>query len=138
VSKATIVDSLVFGILVRFWVYGRDSDQRQSVYDIEDPALFVAALCTKWWLHGLAGSLEVPQRVFSSPPAHSFSVYPSLLLTSSTVALSPVFLPMLSLILTACRPLAEAILMTMLSGTDLLPVDVSTKSSIKISRASHL
>jgi hypothetical protein len=45
------------------------------------------------------------------------------------VALSPVFLPMLSLIFTAGRPDADAILITMLRGIDLLPVDSCTKSS---------
>lgn len=81
-------------------------------------------------LHRVAGWPALPHRVFSSPPSHAFSVYPRRRFTSSTVALSPVFLPMLSLILTAWRPDADAILMTIFSGTDFLPVDFSTKSSV--------
>jgi len=56
-------------------------------------------------------------------------MYPSLFFTSCTIFLSPVFLPMLSLSLTAGRPLAVAILMTMLSGLDFLPSDLFVKSS---------
>ena len=61
---------------------------------------------------------SVSQRFLSSPSAHCFSTYPSFSLTWWTVSESPVFLPMLSLILIAGLPDAEESLMTMFSGVD--------------------
>lgn len=93
-----------------------------------------------------------PQRAVSSPSDHSRSTYPSSCFTFCTVSLSPVFLPALSLvgstrvsnvtgsqshlrgthlILMAGRPAAELSLMTMLSGTDFVPVLRCVKSLVR-------
>lgn len=61
-------------------------------------------------------------------------MYRSIFLTFWTIDFSPVFLPMLSLSLTAGFPLALAILMTMLSGLDFWPSDFRAKSSIFFTR----
>ena len=57
-----------------------------------------ARLCLFGNLHRFTSSSSRPHLADSSPSSHSFSTYPSSRLTFSTVALSPVFFPMLSLI----------------------------------------
>ena len=57
-------------------------------------------------------------------------MYPRDALTLYTVSESPVFLPALSLILMAGRPLAEDNLITMFKGSDFFSLDMCVKSSV--------
>ena len=81
-----------------------------------------------------------PHLAASSPLlSHRCSTYPSVSLTLCTVASSPVFLPILSLILMAARPLAEESLMTMFKGCDFCwSLDARVKSSIFLAIAMAL
>lgn len=109
---------------------------------------WMAGLCLFGHLYRFTSSSSRPHLADSSPSSHSFSTYPSSLLTFSTVALSPVFFPILSLhrvslvsrcpqpssthlILIAGFPPAELSLMTMFNGVDLVPVLVWTKSLVR-------
>ncbi len=79
----------------------------------------------------VTSSLAPPQRASSSPLAQSLSIYPRVAFTWWTTSAFPVFFPILSLILIAGVPLAEESLMTMLRGTDLVPVEGWVKSSVQ-------